>query len=120
LVKLDVNGDATMASYSVSVDGNLVTQGSLAAKSEVLFSYVLDASNLDIGVHALQTTFWNSYGSSVCETTYFRVPSSVATDVNTPQSDDEDDAPIYNLSGMRVNGKSKGVFIKNGKKYVVK
>lgn len=120
LVKLDVNGDATMASYSVSVDGDLVTEGTLAARPEVLFSYVLDASNLDVGVHALQTTFWNSYGSSVSETTYFQVPPKVATDVNTPQSADEDDAPIYNLSGMRVSGKAKGVFIKNGKKYVVK
>jgi hypothetical protein len=32
----------------------------------------------------------------------------------------EDDAPVYNLQGVRVNAAQKGMFIKNGKKYIVK
>ena len=121
LVKLDVNGDATMASYSISVDGGTpIAQGPLDAKAEVAFSYVLNAKNLDSGIHTLQTTFWNNYGCSVTETSYFLVPEEEPDAVSTPQTDDKDDGPIYNLSGMRVSGKAKGVLIKNGKKYVVK
>jgi hypothetical protein len=32
----------------------------------------------------------------------------------------EDDAPVYNLQGVRVNAAQKGMFIKNGKKFIVK
>ena len=31
-----------------------------------------------------------------------------------------DDSPVYNLNGQRVNEPTKGVFIKNGKKVLVK
>ena len=73
LVKLDVNGNATMASYSISVDGEFIAQGPLEAKAEVDFSYILDAKNLSKGIHILQTTFWNNFGSSVSEDTAFEV-----------------------------------------------
>ena len=32
----------------------------------------------------------------------------------------EDDAPVYNLNGQRVNHAEKGVYIKNGKKVIIK
>ena len=32
----------------------------------------------------------------------------------------EDNAPVYNLQGARVNGAQKGIYIKNGKKFIVK
>lgn len=31
-----------------------------------------------------------------------------------------DDAPVYNLSGMRVKNPTRGIYVKNGKKYIVK
>ena len=35
-------------------------------------------------------------------------------------ADDDDDAPIYNLNGQRVNTPHRGVYIQNGKKVLVK
>lgn len=32
----------------------------------------------------------------------------------------QDDAPVYNMQGARVNAAQKGVYIKNGKKFIVK
>ena len=73
VVKIDVNGFATMASYSISVDGEPIAQGPLDALKELDFSYILDAKDLDKGVHILNTTFWNNYGNSVSEDTSFIV-----------------------------------------------
>lgn len=121
LVKIDSHGDAVMASYSISVDGDdFIAQGLLDAKAEVDFSYVLNAKDLRKGIHTLQTTFWNSYGMSVSETTSFEVTYGDDDAITTPQADEDEDGPIYNLSGMRVNSNAKGILIKNGKKYLVK
>ena len=38
---------------------------------------------------------------------------------NISSDEDASNAPIYNLSGMRVQKAQKGVYIRNGKKYVV-
>jgi hypothetical protein len=43
-----------------------------------------------------------------------------ATAIKDIKAAAESKAPIYNLSGMRVNKASKGVYIQDGKKYVVK
>lgn len=121
LVKIDSHGDVVMDSYSISVDGGVpIAQGALNASKEVLFSYVLDAKDLEKGWHTLQTTFWNSYGMSVTEATPFEVLYGDDDAVSTPQADEEADGPIYNLSGMRVNANAKGILIKNGKKFFVK
>ena len=120
VVKIDTSYGATMASYSISVDGEFIAQGALSALKELDFSYILDTKDLDKGIHILNTTFWNNYGNSVSEDTPFQVTLGDDDAISAPQADDEDDSPIYNLSGIRVNGKAKGVLIKNGKKYVVK
>jgi len=44
---------------------------------------------------------------------------SEATAINKIQSETEDGA-IYNLQGVRVNAAKKGIYIKNGKKYIMK
>lgn len=43
-----------------------------------------------------------------------------ATAISNINLDEDASAPIYNLSGMRVQKALKGVYIRNGKKYVVK
>ena len=43
-----------------------------------------------------------------------------ATAINAIESDENANAEIYNLQGARVNGTQKGVYIKNGKKFIVK
>ena len=43
-----------------------------------------------------------------------------ATGINAVKAGEKGNAPIYNLNGQRVSSPKKGIFIKNGKKYVVK
>jgi hypothetical protein len=43
-----------------------------------------------------------------------------ATAIKNVETVSEDNDAIYNLNGVRVNGNQKGIFIKNGKKIVVK
>ena len=44
----------------------------------------------------------------------------VTTGVKTIEIKDDDDAAIYNLQGIRVAHPRKGIYVKNGKKYVIK
>ncbi len=45
--------------------------------------------------------------------------TGLATGINKVETDTEDaNAPVYNLSGQRVNDSYKGIVIKNGKKYI--
>ena len=44
---------------------------------------------------------------------------SETTGIENVEVESNNDA-IYNLQGVRVNGATKGLFIQNGKKYVVK
>lgn len=66
-------GDATMASYSIVVDGETVSFGQLEPQQEVEFNYVLDSKELALGEHQLKATFWNSFGLSVTEQWPFQV-----------------------------------------------
>ena len=44
-----------------------------------------------------------------------------ATGIDDVFSEESDDAPIYDLTGRKVNDTSKpGIYIKNGKKYIVR
>ncbi len=40
--------------------------------------------------------------------------------IGTVMTDGDDDAPVYNLNGQRVNTPQRGVYIRNGKKVLVK
>jgi hypothetical protein len=42
------------------------------------------------------------------------------TGVNTVRANDDSDAAVYNLQGIRVVNPQKGVYVKNGRKVVVK
>ena len=49
------------------------------------------------------------------------VLKAVATGIKTPATiTNNSDAPIYNLAGQRITKPAKGIYIKNGKKYIVK
>ncbi len=51
----------------------------------------------------------------------FTVTEVVATGINQVSKDVNDkNAPVYNLAGQRVNKPAQGVYIQNGKKFVVK
>ncbi len=44
----------------------------------------------------------------------------VVTGVNAVEAKDADDAAIYNLQGIRVAHPQKGIYVKNGKKFIIK
>ncbi|MBO5625776.1 MAG: Ig-like domain-containing protein [Prevotella sp.] len=44
----------------------------------------------------------------------------VVTGVNAVEAKDADDAAIYNLQGVRVAHPQKGIYVKNGKKFIIK
>ena len=44
----------------------------------------------------------------------------VVTGVNAVEAKDADDAVIYNLQGIRVAHPQKGIYVKNGKKFIIK
>lgn len=49
-----------------------------------------------------------------------QVTSDTPLAIQTIESDDEPDAPTYNIMGMPVDANYRGIVIKNGKKYVIK
>jgi O-glycosyl hydrolase len=64
-----------------------------------------DASNMEIPARSVVTVV-ATLGSS--------------SGINTIKTDNKNDNRIYSLSGQLINNPSKGIYIKNGKKYVVK
>lgn len=59
-------------------------------------------------------------GSSNARATTFVIDDTEATGIITAEGEVVVDAPVYNMQGQRVNGSARGLYITNGKKYVVK
>ena len=59
-------------------------------------------------------------GSSNARATTFVIDDTEATGIITAEGEVVMDAPVYNMQGQRVNGSARGLYITNGKKYVVK
>lgn len=49
----------------------------------------------------------------------FRFEDTI-TDIQSVNAEAENNAPVYNLQGQRVNATKAGVYVKNGKKFIVK
>ena len=48
------------------------------------------------------------------------ITASNADGITVVKNAEENDNAVYNLMGIKVNETSKGIFIKNGKKYILK
>ena len=59
-------------------------------------------------------------GSHNARTTSFVIDDTEATGIITAEGEVVVDAPVYNMQGQRVKGTTRGLYITNGKKYVVK
>ena len=84
---------------------------------------IIPASGLDIVVKVGETTY-NADGSGafvvpVSGAATISITKSTGTGINSINAENADNA-IYTLQGVKVNGKAKGLYIKNGKKVVVK
>lgn len=82
----------------------------------VAFYYLADQ------VLAANKAYYVYDGSNSAKTLTFSFQDSPSA-IGMPEADDEDDmtAPVFDLAGRRITGKaSKGVYIRNGKKFVVR
>lgn len=78
--------------------------------------------NTESPLRALRAYFTLPDASSPAKNYTFAVGSFVPTSIGNILIEDDDDEAIYNIGGQRVEGKSlpKGIYIKEGKKFVVK
>lgn len=84
---------------------------------------IIPASGLNIVVKVGETTYnANESGAfvvPVSEATTISIADGTGTGINSINSENADNT-FYTLQGVKVNGKAKGLLIKNGKKVVVK
>ena len=74
--------------------------------------------------------YWiNTYYYKPSESAFIRIYKTKSyyiigdeTDIDTVSTAtrDEDNSPCYNLNGQRINSPGKGIYIRNGKKYIVR
>ena len=76
--------------------------------------------NVKVDGNDLQVNTEGNYVFTVNKATTVEITKSTGTGINTINASNADNA-IYTLQGVKVNGKAaKGLYIKNGKKVVVK
>ena len=101
-------------------DGSVTGNGNGVTNTDV---YVLGNGKSGLGFYMLKGTLQAGKG-------YLKVSEEgnakdfigfeVTTGVNTVEVNGTGDAAIYNLQGIRVAHPRKGIYVKNGKKYVIK
>ena len=113
-----------------------VTEKTVDASKEGNYHYFLASGANGIGFYNLASSATSgankAYLSTTTELTSGSTPSKVAWTFNEDESSEvdavnhlkipfvENNAPMYNLAGQRVNNDYKGVVVKNGKKFINK
>ena len=124
---LSYSGAENMLEYNRNASGFTATM-----KDENVYYYKLAIKNEKVGF------YWGATGGAAFEmtkpsTAYLTVPQSISVQgfvLNLEEGETtgiatvvtNEDAPIYNLQGIRMNGKNlpKGIYIQGGKKFMVK
>ena len=107
-------GQKTFTDYDPSINAKYFILGK--KNGRVAFYYLADQ------VLAANKAYYVYDGSTSAKTLTFSFQDSPSA-IGMPEADDEDDmtAPVFDLAGRRITGKaSKGVYIRNGKKFVVR
>ena len=103
------------ADASVTGNGNGVTNTDV---------YVLGNGKSGLGFYMLKGTLQAGKGYLIVTESESNAKDfigfEVTTGVNTVEANGTGDAAIYNLQGIRVAHPQKGIYVKNGKKYVIK
>lgn len=138
LVKLSSNSSETTAFTNVSVTastagststyGGLTFKGNYEAGFDMTDKYgVVYTDNWYImkgGTNATGKAFSAYFDGTVPTKGQTRGFSIITDDgttkINTVEKVEEGDGEIYNLMGVRTSAPRKGIYIKNGKKYIVK
>ncbi len=124
---LSYSGETNMLEYNRNASGFTET-----TKGESVYYYKLAIKDGNVGF------YWGATGGAAFEmtkpsTAYLTVPQEMAVQgfvLNLEEGETtgiatvvtNEDAPIYNLQGIRMNGKNlpKGIYIQGGKKFMVK
>lgn len=102
--------------YDPTKNANFFILGKKSTDGRVKFYYLNDQ------VLAANKAYYVYDGSKSAKTLTFSFQDSPSA-IGMPETDDKDDmtAPVFDLAGRRITGKaSKGVYIRNGKKFVVR
>ena len=74
----------------------------------------------DVVICGKLTNYKGTTPETASKKAYIYSLNGVISGISTVQSELVVDAPVYNLSGQRVEHPSKGLYIRNGRKYLVK
>ena len=113
----DLSDNKMLACTDGSVTGNGVNG---VTNTDV---YVLGSGKSGLGFYMLKGTLQAGKGYlQVSEEGNAKdfIGFEITTGVKTIEIKHDDDAAIYNLQGIRVAHPQKGIYVKNGKKYVIK
>ena len=119
--------ELTVAEAAEAVEGNLL-KGSVAASYVTAPAYVLGYVGEEVGFYAAKMTNdqWLNNGfkaylpkTAAAKALRFNFGGNT-TAIESVVNGLDLNAPIYDLSGRRVNAATKGIYIQNGKKFIVK
>ena len=117
-----------------ALDGNLfkglLGQTEVAASTDDTHHYVLATGNEGVGFYNLASSTTVPANKAYLETSEaltssnyakvtFLFPEDNVTGINSIKSE-EGNGAVYNLAGQKIANPTKGLYIKNGKKYIVK
>ena len=100
--------------YNVSVEGAETAQGSLVYLPEALKEGLADGDAITVTGFAMYIS-----GSKYVNTVVTGISKGLGIE-EIQGNGSEADGPVYDLSGRRVENPVKGLYIKNGKKMVIK
>lgn len=102
-----------------TVEQNGDSETELARHAEIEAGIVAGAERVDdfVHLHVLKNAWGGAFPVNVSG---IYVWKAGATGIKDVKNNDNSDIVYYNLAGQRVNNPQKGMFIKNGKKIIVK
>lgn len=123
------NKDITFRGVNVTVPASVLEPITYSGKSFVgmlaattVNGWILNDEGTNFEQKEAEVKGFNAYITTEAAAPTMRIIIADATGIINVETEDAPEASsaIYNLNGMRVNKAQKGVYIQNGKKYVVK
>lgn len=131
LLKGNGDYDLAFATESVAEVANNMLAGSIASEYVAKNAYVLSNQAEGVGFYKAQLNFegntafrnkgFKAYLDATAKVQVLKFNfGGNTTAIESVVNGLDDNAPIYDLSGRRVNAATKGIYIQNGKKFIVK
>ena len=127
---IDVRADGSMlvSIYELSGEAFKAASGKLIGitleADESIEEDTYEATIKDIDMDNLDANLMQTYGwsSKVWEDVTFKIKVGTPTGIDEIKAAEDWNGPVYDLNGRMINGKpaQKGIYIKNGKKVVIK